>query len=124
MNELKNLISPAADSFDRSEENKVFLYPGHLKVSSISSKICIVSTSFQGSLVIKSVWFIILVKGDTVQKQEVQEIGILCVIQTASTMDFFHSFTVHRKYILKETVFYNSKKKKSCNSYIGFLSQL
>lgn len=45
------------------------------------------------------------------------------MIQSASTMDFFHSFTVHRKYILKETVFYNTKKK-SCNSYIGFLSQL
>lgn len=55
MNELKNLISAAANSFDRSEENKVFLYPGHSKLSSISSKICIVSTSVQGSLVIKTV---------------------------------------------------------------------
>lgn len=65
---LKNLISPAANSFDRSGENEVFLYPGHLPVS---SKICIVSTSFQRSLVIKGGWFITLVKGEVVQKQEV-----------------------------------------------------
>lgn len=68
MNGLKNLISPAANSFDRSEENEVFLYPGHLQVS---SKICIVSTSFQMSLVIKGGWFITLVKGEEVQKKEV-----------------------------------------------------
>lgn len=41
MNGPKNLISPAANSFDRCKENKVFLYPGH---SQVSSKICIVST--------------------------------------------------------------------------------
>lgn len=46
------------------------------------------------------------------RNKKLQEIWILCVIQTASTVDFFHSFKVHRKYILKDTVFHNALKKK------------